>query len=124
MDINGRVGMKIPEWVDKWIVFALVLALGIDDLARSKGIPIGPVEYVLIPLMMAVLFMLAFLICRALCRLAARMFGVNPSSQRVRLVSNGVFFTALALIILQPIFFPGLISETVTLELPKKVNIH
>jgi hypothetical protein len=37
---------------------------------------------------------------------------------------NGVFFTALALIILQPIFFPGLISETVTLELPNKVNIH
>jgi len=116
--------MKVPEWVDKWIVFALLFALGIDDLARSKGIPIGPLEYVLIPLVMAALFVLAFLICRALCRLAARMFGVNPLSPRVRLVSNAVFFTALALIVLQPLFFPGLINETVTIELPKKVTIH
>jgi hypothetical protein len=116
--------MKIPVWVDKWIVFALMLALGIDDLARSTGIPIGPVEYALIPLITATLFLLAFLIWRALCRLAARMFGVNPSSQRVRLVSNAVFFTALALIILQPLLFPGLIHETVTIELPRKVSTH
>ncbi len=116
--------MKIPEWVDKWIVFALVLALGVDDLARSKGMPIGSVEYVMIPLMMAALFLLAFWGCGALCRLAARMFGVNPSSQRVRLISNAVFFTALALIVLQPLFFPDLIHETVTIELPKKVSIH
>jgi hypothetical protein len=118
------VGMKIPEWVDKWIVFALVLALGIDDLARSKGMPISPVEYALIPVIMAAVFLLAFLICRALCRLAARMFGVNPSSQHVRLISNALFFTGLVLIILQPLFFPGLIDDTVTIELPKKVSIH
>jgi len=123
MSMDGA-GMKIPEWADKWIVFARVLALGIDDLVRSKGIPIGPVEYVMIPLTMAALFLLAFLICRALCRLAARVFSVNPSSQRVRLISNAVFFTALALIVLQPLFFPDLIHETVTIELPKKVNIH
>jgi len=116
--------MKIPEWVDKWIVFGLMLALGIDDLARSKGLPIGPLEYVLIPLIMAALCLLAFLIWRALCRLAARMFGVNPSSDRIRLISNALFFTALALIILQPLIFPGLIHGTVTIELPKKVSIH
>jgi hypothetical protein len=116
--------MKIPEWADKWIVFALILALGCDDLARSKGIPISPAEYVLIPLMGAALFLLAFLIWRALCRLAARLFGVNPLSQRVRLISNAVFFGALALLILQPLLFPGLINETVTVELPKKVSIH
>jgi hypothetical protein len=116
--------MKIPNWVDKWIVFAVVLALGIDNLARSKGLPIGPLEYVLIPLMMAALFLLAFLVWRALCGLAARLFGVNPSSDRVRLISNAVFFTALALMILQPLIFPGLIHGTVTIELPKKVSIH
>jgi len=116
--------MKIPEWADKWIAFALVLALGVDDLARSKGLPIGPVEYVLIPLIVAALFLLAFLICRTLCRAAARMFGVNPSSPRVRLISNAVFFAALALIILQPLLFPGLIHETFTIELPKKVSIQ
>jgi hypothetical protein len=102
--------MKIPNWVDKWIVFAVVLALGIDNLARSKGLPIGPLEYVLV--------------WRALCGLAARLFGVNPSSDRVRLISNAVFFTALALMILQPLIFPGLIHGTVTIELPKKVSIH
>lgn len=116
--------MKIPEWVDKWIVFALVLALGIDDLARSKGMQIDPLEYVMVPLMMAALFLLAFLICRALCRLVARLCGVIPSSQRLRLISNAVFFTALALIILQPLLFPGLIHRTVTIELPRKVSIH
>jgi hypothetical protein len=52
------------------------------------------------------------------------MFGVSPSSQRVRLISNAVFFTALVLIILQPLLFPGLIHGTVTIELPKKVSIH
>jgi hypothetical protein len=72
------LGMNIPEWVDKWIVFALVLALGIDDLARSKGIPISPVEFVMIPLIMAALFLLAFLLCRASCRMAARMFVTTP----------------------------------------------
>jgi hypothetical protein len=78
----------------------------------------------MIPLIMAALFLLAFLLCRALCRMAARMFGVSPSSRRVRLISNAVFFTALALIILQPLLFPGLIDETVTIELPNKVTIH
>jgi hypothetical protein len=49
---------------------------------------------------------------------------VNPSSDRIRLISNALFFTALALIILQPLIFPGLIHGTVTIELPKKVSIH
>jgi len=71
--------MRILVWVDKWIVFALMLVLGIDDLARSTGIPISPLEYALIPLITATLFLLAFLIWRALCRLVARMFGANRS---------------------------------------------
>jgi hypothetical protein len=33
-----EVGMKIPKWVDKSIVFALCFTLGIDDLAQ--GLPI------------------------------------------------------------------------------------
>jgi hypothetical protein len=48
----------------------------------------------------------------------------SPSSQRVRLISNGVFLAAPAFIILQPLFFPELIHETVTVELHKKVSIH
>ena len=46
----GGVGMKIPEWVDNRVVFALVFTLGIDDLARSTGLPIGLMEFVLVPL--------------------------------------------------------------------------
>ena len=78
----GGVGMKIPEWVDNRVVFALVFTLGIDDLARSTGLPIGLMEFVLVPLVGTALVLLAFLVWRALCRLAARMFGANPSSQR------------------------------------------
>jgi hypothetical protein len=116
--------MKIPGWVDKWIVFAVVLALGIDNLVRSTGLPLGPLECVLIPLIMAALFLLAFLVWRAVCRLTARLFGRDPSSYRVRWVSNAVFFTALALMILQPLIFPDLINSTVTIDLPNKINIH
>jgi hypothetical protein len=48
----------------------------------------------------------------------------SEHSKPVRLISNAVFFTALALIILQPLLFPGLIHESVTIELPQKVSIH
>lgn len=116
--------MKIPEWVDKWIVFALVSALEIEDLAHTTGMPISAVEYLLDPLMMATLFMLAFLICRALCRLVARMLGENPATQRVRLISNVLFFSGLALIVLQPLLFPDLIQVRFTVQLPKRVSIH
>jgi hypothetical protein len=37
---------------------------------------------------------------------------------------RAVFFTALALTILQPSLFPGLIHRTVTIELSKKVSTH
>jgi len=116
--------LRIPEWVDKWIVFTLVLASGVDDLARSTGLPGSPILYVLVPLTMAGLGLLAFLIWRALCRLAARTFAVNPSAQRVRLISNAIFFIALALVFLQPLFYPGLIHETVTLDLPRKISVR
>ena len=114
--------MKVPVWIDKWIVFVLVVALGLDDLARSKGV--SPSDYVLIPLMMAAFFLLIFLIWRACCRLAACMFGVNPLSPRVRVISNTVFFLALALMVLQPLIFPSLNHAKITFELPKKVSIH
>jgi len=116
--------MKIPEWVDKWIVFALVFALGVDDLARSTGLPIGPLEFVLVPVIMAAAFLLAFVLWRAVCRLIARLFVVNPSPHRIRLICNGVFFTALALMVLQPLIFPDLIHGKITIQLPKKVHVQ
>lgn len=117
-------GMKIPDWVDKWVVFALVFALGVDDLARSTGLPMGPMEFVVVPLMMATAFLMAFVLWRAICRLIARVLVVNPSAYRIRLISNGVFFTVLALMVLQPLIFPDLIHGTMTIELPRKVPVR
>jgi hypothetical protein len=115
--------MKMSEWGDKWLVFVLVFGLGVYEGVRDIEFPIW-LEFVVVPLMIATTFLLAFVLWRTLCRLIARMFFVNSSSRRVRLISNGVFFSALALVILQPLIFPNLIHRTVTIELPRKPSVN
>jgi hypothetical protein len=84
----------------------------------------GPLLLVVVPLMMATIALLAFVLWRTVCRLIARVFVVNPSPQRIRLISNGVFFTLLALTVLQPLIFPDLIHGTMTIELPRKAPVR
>jgi hypothetical protein len=118
--VASEVEVKIPEWADKWLVFMLGFGLGVYESVRNTGLPMGPLLLIVVSLLMATGFFLAFVLWRAVCRLIARMFVVQSSPRRIRLVSNGVFFTLLALMVLQPLIFPDLIHGTMTIELPRE----
>jgi hypothetical protein len=81
--------MKIPEKADKWIVFAGTLTLTLDDLPRSKGMDLDAKSIIAVPLSLAVIGAIIYLIWRALCRLSARLLR-NRSSGNVRVSANSV----------------------------------
>lgn len=103
--------MNVPKKADKWIVFVIILAVGIVDSLRST-----PIERSVLPLMLAATFTISYVIWGALCRLMTRLFGKSLAVVSVRVFVNGVFLA----FIMVAIFFP---VPTVTVTIPAKISI-
>jgi hypothetical protein len=108
--------MRVPQSVDKWIVFATILAAAAIDVAFSTWPGAGVLERVIIPVIFALigtgLYVVWCVLCRFLCRLI-------DAETRARFVANGLAALAFALVACWPLLFPAhAIAETV--ELPGK----
>src|SRR5579862_5098361 len=102
--------MRVPQTVDKWIVFAVMLATAVTDLSLSTLPGAGVIDWVMVPLLFALLGTAVYLVWCALCRLVCRLVRAEA---RARLIANGVAAVAFALAACWPILFPGhVIKET------------
>jgi hypothetical protein len=102
--------MRISQSVDKWIVFAALLATALIDLAFST-LPGGRgLALAVIPAAFALIGMTVYVLWCALCRFVCRLIAAEA---RTRLIANGVAFLAFALMVSWPLLFPGqVITET------------
>lgn len=106
--------MNVPQKTDKWIVFVIVLAVGIVDSLRSTGI--DTIERLVLPLMFAATITISYVIWCALCRLTTRLPRKRPAAVSVRVFVNGVFLAFIVFAIFVPI-------PTVTVTIPAKISI-
>jgi hypothetical protein len=109
--------MSIPQKADKWIVFALMFALGVVDLLRST-VPGGftAIQWATIPLIAAVLFTTCYVIWCTACLLIARLLLIIPTSRNVRILANVSFLVIMLALTFAPY------ETTVTFQVPVKVG--
>jgi hypothetical protein len=107
--------MSIPQTADKWIVFALMVGLGVFYVLRDT-MPDGfrTLAWFVTPIIFGALFTGCYVVWCATCRLLSRILRVVPTSGNVRLFANSSFFV----IVLALIFAP--FKTTMTLRLPAK----
>jgi uncharacterized membrane-anchored protein len=101
---------NVPESIDKWLFFIVMVALGALDLFRSKGVAFGVIEWVLIPVIFGAVGMIAYLVWRTLCRLAGRLI---RRDKHVRSFANATFVVLIVLSMLP-------IGPTLKVDLPQK----
>jgi hypothetical protein len=106
--------MRLPPTVDKWVVLVAGLALGISVNLRSTGI--GPVDWLVVVPVLALMCMAVYVAWNALCQGVLRLLRKHPSPRRLRVFINVTF---LAFIVFAAIW-PA--SEPITaVRIPKRI---
>ena len=99
--------MRIREWADKWIVFALMFATGTFYVPHVEGLPSHTMDYVVVPGLIAAMLTVGYVVWCVVCRFAARVLLRNAAPGSVRIFANAVFFVAFLIAVMVPVLFPG-----------------
>jgi hypothetical protein len=112
--------MRIQQSVDKWIVLAVMLITGILDLAFSTLPGAGVFDWIVVPLLGALIAVTVYVVWCALWRFVLRLVGAE---RHARTFANGLAVLGFAFAVFGPVLFPGRVLRE-TVDIPAKKTIH